>query len=129
MRTTPALTAASASRPSLSHAVLALPLLILILREVERRPALRQVIHESIGLELAFRLRLRQRAQEARPRPGDKWHLYEVFIRIRIRGKVHYLWRSATARHLLGVLSRSRAAPRRPALLKTSKGSVVPVSS
>jgi len=27
-----------------------------------------------------------------RPRPGDKWHLDEVFIRI--RGKMHYLWRA-----------------------------------
>ncbi len=27
-----------------------------------------------------------------RPRPGDKWHLDEVFICI--RGKMHYLWRA-----------------------------------
>src|SRR6185437_10536967 len=27
-----------------------------------------------------------------RPRPGDKWHMDEVFIRI--RGKQHYLWRA-----------------------------------
>src|SRR5262249_56070920 len=27
-----------------------------------------------------------------RPRPGDKWHLDEVFIRI--NGKIHYLWRA-----------------------------------
>ena len=27
-----------------------------------------------------------------RPRPGDKWHLDEVFIRI--RGVQHYLWRA-----------------------------------
>jgi putative transposase len=27
-----------------------------------------------------------------RPRPGDKWHLDEVFIKI--RGKNHYLWRA-----------------------------------
>jgi hypothetical protein len=26
-----------------------------------------------------------------RPRPGDKWHLGEVFIRI--RGELHHLWR------------------------------------
>jgi len=26
------------------------------------------------------------------PRPGDKWHFDEVFIRI--RGKMHYLWRA-----------------------------------
>jgi putative transposase len=28
-----------------------------------------------------------------RPQPGDKWFLGEVFIRI--RGKLHYLWRAA----------------------------------
>ncbi len=27
-----------------------------------------------------------------RPRPGDKWHLDEVFIKI--KGKQHYLWRA-----------------------------------
>jgi putative transposase len=27
-----------------------------------------------------------------RPRPGDKWHLDEVFIKI--HGKTHYLWRA-----------------------------------
>src|SRR6202034_1542149 len=27
-----------------------------------------------------------------RPRPGDKWHLDEVFVRI--RGELHYLWRA-----------------------------------
>ncbi|MFG3399479.1 IS6 family transposase [Streptomyces parvus] len=27
-----------------------------------------------------------------RPRPGDKWHLDEVFIKI--NGKIHYLWRA-----------------------------------
>jgi hypothetical protein len=27
-----------------------------------------------------------------RPRPGDKWHLDEVFIKI--KGKTHYLWRA-----------------------------------
>ena len=27
-----------------------------------------------------------------RPRPGDKWHMDEIFIRI--QGKLHYLWRA-----------------------------------
>ncbi len=27
-----------------------------------------------------------------RPRPGDKWHLAEVFITI--KGQIHYLWRA-----------------------------------
>ncbi len=42
-----------------------------------------------------------------RPKPGDKWHLDEVFIRI--RGSVHYLWR-AVDQHgvVLDVLVQSR---------------------
>lgn len=40
----------------------------------------------KFGQEYANRLRRR------RPRPGDKWHLDEVFIRI--NGKIHYLWRA-----------------------------------
>ena len=36
----------------------------------------------------AYANQLRRR----RPRPGDKWHLDEVFIRI--NGKIHYLWRA-----------------------------------
>jgi putative transposase len=42
-----------------------------------------------------------------RPRPGDKWHLDEVFIRI--NGRVHYLWR-AVDQHgvVLEILVQSR---------------------
>src|SRR5947209_1829837 len=42
-----------------------------------------------------------------RPRPGDKWHLDEVFIKI--NGKSHYLWR-AVDQHgtVLGILVTSR---------------------
>ncbi len=36
----------------------------------------------------AYANQLRRR----RPRPGDKWHLDEVFIRI--NGTIHYLWRA-----------------------------------
>jgi putative transposase len=32
------------------------------------------------------------RARRRRPRPGDKWHMDEVFIRI--QGVQHYLWRA-----------------------------------
>jgi len=42
-----------------------------------------------------------------RPRPGDKWHLDEVFIRI--RGKLHYLWRAVDqGGHVLDILVQSR---------------------
>jgi len=67
----------------------------LSLRDVELILAERGVVvsYESIrrwcrkfGQSVANRLRRR------RPRPGDKWHLDEVFIRI--RGEVHHLWRA-----------------------------------
>jgi putative transposase len=50
-----------------------------------------------------------------RPRPGDKWHLDEVFIRI--NGAQHYLWRAVDQDgHVLDILMQSRrnkAAARR----------------
>lgn len=65
------------------------------LRDVELILAARDgtVSYESIrewgirfGRQFAASLKRR------RPEPGDKWHLDEVFIRI--RGKIHYLWRA-----------------------------------
>ncbi len=67
----------------------------LSLRDVELILAERgvSVTHESIrgwcrkfGMEFAKRLRRR------RPRPGDIWHLDEVFVRI--NGELRYLWRA-----------------------------------
>jgi len=64
-------------------------------REVEELTLARGVVvsYETIrrwcakfGQAYANQLRCR------RPRPGDKWHLDEVFIRI--NGKIHYLWRA-----------------------------------
>jgi putative transposase len=41
------------------------------------------------------------------PRPGDKWHLDEVFLTI--RGQRHYLWRAVDQDgHLLDILVQSR---------------------
>src|SRR5215218_6235102 len=75
----------------ISHAVWLYHCFGLSLREVETILAERGVVvsHESIrawGLRFgrAFATTLKRR----RPRPGDKWHLDEVFIRI--RGKLHY---------------------------------------
>lgn len=79
----------------ISHAVWLYHVFSLSLRDVELILADRGVVvtHESIrhwcqkfGAEFAKRLRRR------RPRPGDTWHLDEVFIRI--RGMLHYLWRA-----------------------------------
>jgi putative transposase len=67
----------------------------LSLRDVELLLADRGIIvsYESIrrwctkfGQSFANRLKRR------RPKPGDKWHLDEVFIRI--QGELHYLWRA-----------------------------------
>lgn len=79
----------------INHAVWLYHVFSLSLRDVELILAERGVIvtHESVrhwcrkfGAEFARKLRRR------RPRPGDTWHLDEVFIRI--RGILHYLWRA-----------------------------------
>jgi putative transposase len=79
----------------ISHAVWLYHLFSLSLRDVELILAERGVLvtREAIrhwcckfGHEFAKRLRRR------RPRPGDTWHLDEVFIRI--NGMLHYLWRA-----------------------------------
>ena len=94
----------------ISHTVWLYHLFCLSLRDVELILAERGVIvtHESIrswcnkfGAEFAKRLRKR------RPKPGDVWHLDEVFIRI--RGKIHYLWRAVDqAGNVLDILVQSR---------------------
>jgi putative transposase len=67
----------------------------LSLRDVELILAEQGIVvsHESIrqwclkfGSELARKLRRR------RPKPGDTWHLDEVFLKI--NGELHYLWRA-----------------------------------
>jgi putative transposase len=79
----------------LSHAVWLYHVFGLSFREVELILAERgiTVTHESIrqwclkfGGDFARKLRRR------RPRPGDTWHMDEVFLRI--NGELHYLWRA-----------------------------------
>jgi putative transposase len=79
----------------ISHAVWLYHVFSLSLRDVELVLAERgiTVTHESIrcwcrkfGSEFAAKLRRR------RPKPGDTWHLDEVFLRI--NGQLHYLWRA-----------------------------------
>ena len=79
----------------IGHAVWLYHLFSLSLRDVELILAQRgiTVSYESIrqwcrkfGVEFARRLRRR------RPKPGDTWHLDEVFLRI--DGVLHYLWRA-----------------------------------
>jgi putative transposase len=79
----------------ISHAVWLYHVFSLSLRDVELILAQRGVFVsyetvrrwcEKFGESFAHSPRRR------RPRPGDKWHLDEVFIRI--RGELHYLWRA-----------------------------------
>jgi putative transposase len=77
------------------HAVWLYHLFSLSLRDVELILAERgiTVTHESIRrwvlrFGTAFAGKLRKR----RPRPGDTWHLDEVFLKI--NGELHYLWRA-----------------------------------
>src|ERR1700685_4409561 len=79
----------------ISHVVGLYHVFSLSLRDVELLLAERSVVvsYETVrrwckkfGQTFADRLRRR------RPRPGDRWHLDEVFIRI--QGVQHYLWRA-----------------------------------
>jgi putative transposase len=79
----------------ISYAVWLYHVFSLSLRDVELLLAERGVIvsYETVrrwckkfGASFADRLRRR------RPRPGDKWHMDEVFVRI--QGVQHYLWRA-----------------------------------
>ena len=79
-------------------------------REVQEMMLQRGVVvsHETVrqwcakfGQTYAHGLRRR------RPRPGDKWHLDEVFIKI--GGKTHYLWRAVDQHgNVLDILVTSR---------------------
>ena len=94
----------------ISHAVWLWHCFGLSLGEVETVLAERGVVvsHESVGARgLRFGHAFAAALKRRRPRPGDKWHLDEVFVRI--GGKLHHLWR-AVDQHgtMLDVLVQSR---------------------
>jgi putative transposase len=79
----------------IQHAVWLYHLFSLSLRDIELILAERGIVvsHESVrrwclcfGADFAAKLRKR------RPRPGDVWHLDEVFLKI--NGYLQYLWRA-----------------------------------
>jgi putative transposase len=79
----------------ISHAVWLYHVFSLSLRDVELILAERgiTVTHESIRQwSLKFGAGFARRLRRRRPRPGDTWHLDEVFLRI--NGVLHYLWRA-----------------------------------
>ncbi|EWY36266.1 hypothetical protein N825_29145 [Skermanella stibiiresistens SB22] len=99
-----------------SHAVWLYHAFCLSCRDVELMLAERGVVvsYETIRrwcrkFAEAFASRLRRR----RPRPGDRWHLDEVLIRI--RGVQYYLWRAVDRDGVvLDVLVQSRRIIRQP---------------
>jgi transposase-like protein len=80
----------------IEHAVWLYHCIILSLRDVGTILAARGI---EVGYEtnrdwsLRFGRTFANALRRRRPHPSDKWHLDEVFIRI--RGELHYLWRSA----------------------------------
>ena len=94
----------------ISHAVWLYHCFSLSLRDVETILAQRGIVvsYESIrAWSLRFGRVFANALKRRRPRPGDKWHLDEVFLRI--GGKQHYLWR-AVDQHgtVLDILVQSR---------------------
>jgi hypothetical protein len=92
----------------ISHTVWLYHCFSLSLRAVELILAQRGIVvsYESIrAWTLRFGRAFASSLKRRRPRPGDKWHLDEVFVRI--RGKLHCLWRPAPH---LGVRPRSGSA-------------------
>ena len=94
----------------IQHAVWLYHCFSLNLRDVETILAARGVVvsYESIReWSLRFGRLFANTLKRRRPRPGDKWFMDEVFIRI--DGKTHYLWRAADQHgNVLDILVQSR---------------------
>ena len=94
----------------IEHAVWLYHCFSLSLRDVETILAARGVVvsYESIReWGLRFGRLFANTLKRRRPKPGDKWHLDEVFLRI--RGKLHYLWRAVDQHgNVLDILVQSR---------------------
>ncbi|QKE93215.1 IS6 family transposase (plasmid) [Lichenicola cladoniae] len=94
----------------ISHAVWLYHVFSLSFRHVELLLAERGVIvsYESIRRwRLKFGSHFAGRIRRRRPRPGDKWHLDEVFIRI--QGELRYVWRAVDQNGVvLDILVQSR---------------------
>src|SRR5437879_10957208 len=94
----------------IEHAVWLYHCFSLSLRDVELILAARGIVvsYESIReWGLRFGRIFANALKHRRPRPGDKWYMDEVFIRI--RGKQHYLWRAVDqSGNVLDILVQSR---------------------
>jgi putative transposase len=82
----------------------------LSLRDVEMILAARGVVvsYETVrDWSIRFGRLFAKALKRRRPRPGDKWFMDEVFIRI--RGKLHYVWRAVDQDgNVLDILVQSR---------------------
>ena len=101
----------------IQHAVWLYHCFSLSLRDVETILAARDIVvsYETIrAWGLRFGRQFANELKRRRPKPGDKWHLDEVFIRI--GGKQHCLWRAVDQDgHVLDILgSRAGATRRQP---------------
>jgi putative transposase len=79
----------------ISHAVWLYHIFSLSFRDIELLLGERGVIvsYESVRQWcLKFGASFADKMRRRRPKPGDKWHLDEVFIRI--KGELHFLWRA-----------------------------------
>jgi hypothetical protein len=116
----------------IQHAVWLYHYFTLSLRDVELILAARGIVvsYESIReWGLRFGRRFANMLKRRRPRPGDKWYMDEVFIRI--RGRQHYLWRAicrcSGRRH--SSWSSILTPPRRSASLYRHRSSPAPTRS
>jgi putative transposase len=94
----------------ISHAVWLYHLFSLSFRDVELLLSERGVIvsYETVRQWcLKFGASFADKMRRRRPRPGDKWHLDEVFMRI--KGELHFLWRAVDQNGVvLDILVQSR---------------------
>jgi DDE domain len=73
----------------------------------QQRPTDSQGLETIREWSLRFGRTYAKRLKRRRPQPGDKWFLDDVFVRI--RGKLHYLWRAVDQdSYVLDVLLQSR---------------------
>ena len=100
----------------IEHAVWLYHCFSLSLRDVETILAARGMVvsYESIrAWGLRFGRLFASTLKRRRPRPGDKWFMDEVFIRI--RGKLHYLCARSTRTGTCSISwCRADATPKRP---------------
>ncbi len=94
----------------ISHTVWLYFRFALSFRDVEEIMAVRGIVVSYEAIRewcLKFGQTYANGLRRRRPRPGDKWHLDEVFIRI--NGRTHYLWRAVDQEgEVLDILVQSR---------------------